>query len=193
MVGMEWQGDGHGVEARDVLRSHWSRRLNSSSAVGPPVLCVAATGFDDDRSQNDWQQKKRKVKLIPGSPFAAKSKAVVKSHIWMAPLNTKGIEASKRNWNSVFVWSPKLEFYKFLIPPTYLECPVKMNRLGREPNRLDPSHSWTQKLVMFVPSTDSIVQILKRSQLNSNDSRISFCKGLHMLMTYRFPFEANRT
>lgn len=39
-----------------------------------------------------------------------------------------------------------------------------MKRLGLEPIRLDPSHSWTQNDVMVVPSTDRITQTLKEER-----------------------------
>lgn len=88
-----------------------------------------------------------KVSFIPGSPLAARSSAVVRSHIWMAPL----------------LW------------------PVKMNLRGREPMRLEPSHSWTQNEVTVVPSTALITQTLSDSnqcayvtpthtQVNNNSS-----------------------
>ena len=71
------------------------------------------------------------VRFIPGSPLAARSRAVVRSHIWMAPL----------------LW------------------PVKMNLRGRDPMRLEPSHSWTQNDVTVVPSTALITHTLSESEV----------------------------
>ncbi|KAH1014729.1 hypothetical protein HUJ05_012569 [Dendroctonus ponderosae] len=47
-----------------------------------------------------------------------------------------------------------------------LEWPVKMKRLGREPMRLEPSHSCTQNALTVLPSTALITQTLKK-QLDS--------------------------
>lgn len=71
-----------------------------------------------------------RVSFIPGSPLAARSRAVVRSHIWMAPL----------------LW------------------PVKINLRGRDPIRLEPSHSWTQNEVTVVPSTALMTHTLSDSK-----------------------------
>ena len=102
----EGQGDRQGVEQWLLLKSHWSKSLSSSSGEGPPSVWAAVVSL------------------------AARSNAVVRSHIWMAPL----------------LW------------------PVKIKRRGREPIRLEPSHSCTQNEVMLDPSTDRITQTLKPEQ-----------------------------
>lgn len=43
-----------------------------------------------------------------------------------------------------------------------LECPVNMNRRGREPILLDPSHSWTQNALTVLPSTALITHTLQK-------------------------------
>lgn len=58
----EGEGDIQGVEQWLLLKSHWSRRQRSSSALGPPVIGTAE------------------------SVLKSKSNAVVRSHICMAPL-----------------------------------------------------------------------------------------------------------
>lgn len=76
-------GDMPGVEHKLLLRSHWSSRRNISSAVGPPINSVAKNKKKE--TLNSVSMLYKFLQHILASPLVANSKAVVKSHIWMAP------------------------------------------------------------------------------------------------------------
>lgn len=123
-------GDKLGVEQWLLLRSHWSNNRNSSSAVGPPFGMGSTKQTIDIISKIKWIHRSEVAQVMQvysRKPLLAKSKAVVRSHIWIVPL----------------------------------QCPVNMNRRGRDPMRLEPSHSCTQKHVIIVQSTARIIQTLK--------------------------------
>lgn len=52
-------------------------------------------------------------------------------------------------------------------------CPVIRNRRGLEPILLEASHSCTQYEVMLLPSTERIVQILKKTQQISTGNKLA--------------------
>lgn len=52
-------------------------------------------------------------------------------------------------------------------------CPVIRNRRGLEPILLEASHSCTQYEVMLLPSTERIVQILKKTQQISTRNKLA--------------------
>lgn len=79
-------GDMHGVEHKLLLRSHWSSSRNISSADGPPVIfswaiCVIHKNLINTKLQSQPPL----FRPLPVSPLAANSKAVVRSHICIAP------------------------------------------------------------------------------------------------------------
>lgn len=76
-------GDMPGVEHKLLLRSHWSSRRSISSAVGPPINSGAKK--KEKKRLAHLVIATRYAKLILASRLVANSKAVVRSHICMAP------------------------------------------------------------------------------------------------------------
>lgn len=88
------QGDIHGVDNVEQLISHWSSNCSNSSGVGPPPTdCTENHKNEQHTSWNvSWIAKMNFTHIemtcaLPAeSFFCINSKAVVRSHIWIAPL-----------------------------------------------------------------------------------------------------------
>ena len=122
----------------------------AKTAFLAPLLSIEKIKVIDKRKQQ-WTQKKSLGPVIENLP----SKLTKIDTLRLAPSVPESREWYTLTRNVPLNYATRTCTLPFV-------CPVIRNRRGLEPILLEASHSCTQYEVMLLPSTERIVQILKK-------------------------------